>query len=153
MKGKLMKYSPLLAAAALASIFSLSGCGLADTGAAQEEVDRFHQRWNANEFKAIHELSHPDLRSNYTAEELIASFEGVRNNYGAFQSAKQSSWSINTKNGVRVIELKYNSTFEKGPAVESFTYQMSGDKPLLVHYNIKTPEDAKKSEGEKKEGQ
>ena len=42
--------------------------------------------------------------------------------------------------------MKYDSAYENGAAVEAFVYRMSGEKALLVSYDIMSPENAKKRE-------
>jgi len=142
-----MKHLLLLGAVAFALLLGLSGCGLKqNTKAAEAEVDRFHQHWNADEFKAIYDGAHANFRNSQSADVTIRTLEGVKHNYGAFKSASRRSWGFNSDNGVTDVKLKYDSAYEKGSAVEAFLYRMSGDKALLVSYDIMTPENAKKHE-------
>jgi predicted transposase YbfD/YdcC len=146
-----MKHSSLLAAVALASIIGVSGCGLKkDTKAAEAEVDRFHKHWNADEFKAVYDEAHANFRNSQTADEITATLQRVKRNYGAFKSAVRRSWGFSTDNGVTDVKLKYDSAYENGSAVEAFVYRMSGDKALLVSYDIMSPETAKKREEDEK---
>jgi hypothetical protein len=85
---KSMKHSLLFGAVAIGLVGGLSGCGLKkDTKAAEAEVDRFHQRWNADEFKAVHDEAHANFRNAQSADIMIGTLQGVKRNYGAFQSA------------------------------------------------------------------
>ena len=128
----------------------LSGCGLKkDTTAAEAEVDRLHQRWNAGDFKAIYDEAHPNFR-NKPVDETIATFAKVKEHYGQFKSGTKRSWGFNTDNGVTSIKLKYDSTYDRASAVEAFVYRITGDKPLLVTYDIMSPETAVKREAEEK---
>ena len=129
---------------------ALAGCGLKrDTKIAEGEADRFHQHWNADEFKAIYDEAHQNFRSK-SADETIATFAKVKEHYGQFKSATSRSFGFNTDNGVTNIKLKYDSTFERASAVEAFVYRMAGGKALLVTYDIMTPETAAKREAEEK---
>lgn len=142
-----MKHSLLLAGAAFALALELSGCGLKqNTKAAEAEVDRFHQRWNADEFKAVYDEAHASFRNSQSADVIIGTLEGVKRNYGAFKSATRRSWGFSTDNGVTDVKLKYDSAYDNGSAVEAFVYRMSGDKAVLVNYDIMSPENAKKHE-------
>ena len=142
-----MKHSSLLATAALALFAGLAGCGLKqNTKAAETEVDRFHQHWNADEFKAVYDKAHANFRNSQSADVIIGTLQGVKRNYGAFKGAIRRSWGFNTDNGVTDVKLKYDSAYENGSAVEAFVYRMSGDKALLVSYDIMSPESAKKHE-------
>jgi hypothetical protein len=142
-----MKHSPLLAGAALALVLGLSGCGLKkDTKAADAAVDLFHQHWNADEFKAIYNEGHKNFRNSQSADEIIAILQRAKQNFGAFKSATRRSWGFNSNNGVTNIKLKYDSAYERGSAVEEFIYRMTGDKALLISFDIMSPETAKKRE-------
>jgi hypothetical protein len=144
-----MKHSPLLAGAALALAFGLAGCGLRkDTKAAEAEVDRFHKHWNADEFKAVYDEAHVNFRSSQSAEETAATLKQVKENYGAFKSATKRSWGFSSDHGMTDIKLKFDSAYDRGSAVEAFVYRMAGNKPLLVSYDIMSPETAKKREAE-----
>lgn len=142
-----MKHSLLLAGVAFALFLGASGCGVKqNTKAAEAEVDRFHQRWNADEFKAIYDEAHANFRNSQSADVTIGTLQGVKHNYGAFKSATRRSWGFSSDDGVSDVKLKYDSAYEKGSAVEAFVYRISGDKALLVSYDIMTPENAKKHE-------
>ena len=128
-------------------VLGFSGCGLKqNTKAAEAEVDRFHQRWNADEFKAIYDEAHMNFRNSQSADIMIGTLQGVKRNYGAFKSATRRSWGFSSDNGVTDVKLKYDSAYENGAAVEAFVYRMSGDKALLLSYDIMSPESAKKHE-------
>lgn len=130
-------------------VLGLSACGLKkDTRAAEAEVDRFHQHWNAGEFKAVYDEAHMNFRDAQTADRTIATLERVKRNYGVFKSTTKRSWGFSSDNGVTDIKLKYDSAYEHGSAVEAFVYRMTGEKPLLVSYDIMSPETAKKREAE-----
>lgn len=142
-----MRHSFLIAVAAIALVLGLSGCGLKqNTKTAETEVDRFHQHCNADEFKAVYDEAHANFRNSQSAEVVIGTLQGVKHNYGAFKSATRRSWGFSSDNGVTDVRLKYDSAYANGSAVEAFVYRMSGDKALLLSYDIMTPENAKKHE-------
>jgi hypothetical protein len=145
-----MKHLPIAAAAAFALILGLAGCGLKkDTKAAEAEIERFHQHWNADEFKAIYDEAHASFR-NKSAEDTVATFTRVKGVYGSFKSAAKRSWGFNTNNGVTDVKLKYDCTYDRGSAVEAFIYRMTGGKALLSSYEIMSLEAAKQREAEEK---
>lgn len=137
----------VIAAGAAALILGLFGCGLKqNTKAAEAEVERFHQHWNAGAFKTIYNEAHKNLRNTRSADEIVAMLERGKQNYGAFKSGTRRSWGFESDNGVTNLKLKYDSAYENGSAVEAFVFRMSGDKALLVNYEIMSPENAKKLE-------
>src|SRR5688572_24542633 len=112
-----MKHLSLLAGAALVLILGLAGCGLKqNTKAAEAEVDRFHQHWNAGAFKTIYTEAHKNLRNTRSADEIIAMLERGKQNYGAFKSATRRSWGFSSDNGVTDVKMKYDSAYENGAA-------------------------------------
>ena len=136
---------------ALGLLLGLTGCGVAkNTKAAEAEVDRFHQRWNANEFKAVFDEAHMQFRSAQPAETLAMKFQAVKKNYGDLKSSKKRSWGFNSDKGVTDIKLSYDSAYEHGSAVEGFVFRMTGEKPLLLSYDIASPETAAKRDEERK---
>ena len=133
-------------------LFGLTGCGLAkNTKKVDAEVDRFHQHWNADEFQAVFDEAHMNFRNAQPASSLLSTFERIKKNYGKLQTSKRRSWGFNTNNGVTDIKVAYDSAFDRGSAVEEFVYRMNGDKPLLLSYDIASPETVAKREAEKKE--
>jgi hypothetical protein len=145
-----MKHLPFAAAAAFALILGLTGCGLKkDSKAAEAEIDRFHQHWNADEFKAIYDEAHANFR-NKSAEDTVATFTRVKDVYGPFKSATKRSWGFSSDKGVSDIKLKYDSTYDRGSAVEAFVYRTTGGKTLLSSYEIMSLEAAKQHEAEEK---
>jgi hypothetical protein len=143
-----MKHLPFVAGATLAVIFGLSGCGLKkDTKAAEAEIDRFHQHWNADEFKAIYDEADASFRHK-SADDIIATFTRIKGVYGPFKSATKRSWGFNTDKGVTDVKLKYDCTYERGSAVEAFIYRMTGGKALLSGYEIMSLEAAKQHEAD-----
>jgi hypothetical protein len=137
---------------ALALTLALAGCGLSkDTKVAEAEADRFHQRWNAGEFQAVYDEAHMSFRAAQPAETMIATMQGVKKNYGNLKSSTKRSWGFNSNNGMTDVKLGYDSIFDYGAAVEAFVFRMTGDKALLVNYEIMSPEKAAQQEAEKKE--
>jgi hypothetical protein len=63
----------------------------------------------------------------------------VRRKLGTVKSATQSGFKVNTFNGVTSVLLTYKTDFEKGSAVETFTFITSGDSATLQGYNVNSP--------------
>ena len=136
----------------LALALGLAGCGVAkNTKVAEAEVDRFHQRWNEGEFQTVYDEAHMQFRAAQPAEAMITTMQAVKKNYGNLKSSTRRSWGFNSNEGVTDVRLSYDSAFDHGAAVEAFLFRMTGEKALLVSYDIMTPETAAKREAEKKE--
>lgn len=147
-----MKTTTIATRLALALALELAGCGVAkNTKVAEAEVDRFHQRWNAAEFQAVYDEAHMQFRAAQSAEAMITTMQAVKKNYGNLKSSTKRSWGFNSNEGVTDIKLSYDSAFDHGAAVEAFLFRITGEKALLVSYDIMTPETAARQEAEKKE--
>ena len=147
-----MKLMRIAKGLALVLVLGVAGCGLAkNTKVAEAEVDRFHQRWNAGEFQAVYDEAHMEFRKAQPAEAMINTMQAVKKNYGNLKSSTRRSWGFNSNGGVTDVRLSYDSAFDHGAAVEAFLFRMTGDRALLVGYDIMTPETAAKQEAEKKE--
>jgi len=147
-----MNTTTLVRGLTLAFAFTLTGCGLSkNTKVAETEVERFHQRWNAAEFQAVYDDAHMNFRSAQPAAAMIESMQSVKKHYGNLQTSARRSWGFNSNAGVTDVKLSYDSAFEHGAGVENFVFRMTGEKALLVSYDIMTPETAAKKDAEKKE--
>lgn len=136
---------------ALALILGLTGCGLAkDTKVAEAEAERFHQRWNANEFQAVFDDAHMEFRDAQPAAKMVVTLQVVKQNYGQLKSTKRRSWGFHSDKGITEVNLAYDSAYDHGAAVEEFTFRMTGEKALLLNYNIASPETYAKREAAKK---
>jgi hypothetical protein len=136
---------------ALAFVLALTGCGLAkNTKVAEAEAERFHQRWNANEFQAVFDDAHMDFRAAQPAEKMIGILRGVKRHYGQLTSTKRRSWGFHSDKGITEITLTYDSAYDHGAAVEEFVFRMTGEKALLLNYDIASPETYAKREAAKK---
>ena len=142
----------IAAIAGLATLTGLTGCGLAkNTKKVEAEVDRFHQHWNKDEFQAVFDEAHINFRNAQPASSVLTTFQSVKKNYGDLKSSKRRNWGFNTNNGITDIRIGYDSVFDHGTGVEEFVYRMNGEKPLLVSYDIASPETVAKREAEQKE--
>lgn len=145
------RWSCFLLGAGLVLLVALDGCSLAkNTERAEAAVEEFHARWNAGQFREVFDTAHMDFRKAQPVETLLAQLEAVKKNYGAFQSAKKRSWGFNSDDGNTDVRLTYDSSFEHGNAVEEFLFRMTGDRALLLSYDIARPEVAAQREAERK---
>ena len=136
---------------ALGLALGLTGCGLAkDSKVAETEAERFHQRWNANEFQAVFDDAHADFRSAQPAEKMVGTLQGVKKHYGQLTSTKRRSWGFHSDKGVTEVTLTYDSAYDHAAAIEEFVFRMTGEKALLLSYDIASPETYAKREAAKK---
>lgn len=146
-----MNHTQVIAGAAFALVFGLSGCGSKEqTTVADAEVERFHRLWNVDEFKAVYDDAHMNFRNSQTDAEAVANLERLKGTYGEFKSATRRSATSTSDHSVTDLSLYYDSVYDRGSAVEVFVYRITGNKALLLSYEMLSPEAAKNLEPDKK---
>ena len=115
-----------------------AGCGDTINGVqfAEPEVRRFRQLLAAQEYEKIYKTAHPDFRAGAPKERVIALFAAINRKLGAFRSAEQINWNINTHNMTTTVVLVYASKYAEGEATETFTIVVDDEKPSLFGYQI-----------------
>ena len=59
---------------------------------------------------------------------------------GKVTQTANAGFNVNTFNLTTRVVLNQNTTFEQGNATEVFTFEMNGEKAVLVGYNINSTE-------------
>jgi hypothetical protein len=130
-------FRTLLAVVAV-SIFA--GCGLTKgKEAATKAVDKFHQQFNDSKFTEIYSAATPAFKTSATEADFMKFIQAVRRKLGAFKSSTSSGWSANATTSGTFVALSFNSEFEQGRAVETFTFVVSGASATLQGYNVNSP--------------
>ena len=107
-----------------------------DVAEAKRNIDSFHVQLNAGKFEDIHNQTGSEWKDATTRSDAIELFSAVRTKLGPFRSGKQTGWHVNYGTGGKTIIVQIESQYEKGTAVETFTFKDSGEKAQMVGYNI-----------------
>jgi hypothetical protein len=107
-----------------------------DLAAAEREVEKFHQDYNAGRYDDIHERATDELKKASGGPEFAAMLETVQRRLGKMTETKRENWKVNFGTGGTTVNLVYETSFAQGNGKETFDYRMSGKKALLVGYNI-----------------
>ena len=121
-----------------ASLLFVSACSGADTGAAEQEVARFHQRLAAGEVDSIWASAGPDMKKAGTKAEFDAFLNAVRRKLGKVRSTERTGWRVNYGTSGGTVELAYSTQFEHGAGTEQFVFS-TGEPPALVGYHVNSP--------------
>ena len=125
---------------AIATVTILSACGLTKgKEAATKSVNTFHQQFNASKLTEIYSASTPAFKTSVKEADFMKFIQAVRRKLGAYKSGTQNNWRVNTFNGTTSVVLTYNSNFEQGSGVETFTFILSGETAILQGYNVNSP--------------
>jgi hypothetical protein len=107
-----------------------------DLAAAEREVEKFHQAYNAGRFDEIYDKTTDELKKNASPEDFVAMLETIQRKLGKMTETKRENWTVNFTTGGSTVKLSYETSFALGKGTETFNYQISGKKALLVGYNV-----------------
>lgn len=121
----------------VAAMLVVAACtGGENLAAAEKEIGRFHANLNAGEFTRIHEGAGPQWKQTTSKTDAESIFRAIRTKLGPYEAGKQNGWRVNYGTGGTLVVVRYESHFQKGDAIETFTFRRSGDNAQLVGYNI-----------------
>ncbi len=123
-----------LAAASLA----LAACNpIAQLGEADEQIDAFHERYAAGDSAAIYATTAPEFRAATSEAEWQAVMGHVREVLGPVEESSQTSFNIDTSNGVTTTVVVRDTTFANDEGTETFTFFGTGEEMALGSYNVR----------------
>jgi hypothetical protein len=122
----------------LTSCVALCGCGdtIKGKSVAEPQIAVFHADLNAKRFDKIYAAAGDEFRKAAPKEKVLQLFTVIEKKLGPVVSTSIKSWNVKTFNFVTTVVLVADTKFEKGSGTETFTFQVSGEKALLVGYNI-----------------
>jgi hypothetical protein len=115
-----------------------AGCGGMFKGkkAAEQGVADYHKQYNEGKLAEIYSAAHANFKKT-TPEKQFLEFAGaVQRKLGKVTSTATAGFNVRTFNLTTTVVLNQNTTFEQGTGTEVFTFQMDGEKAVLVGYNI-----------------
>jgi len=107
-----------------------------DLAAAEREVEKFHQAYNAGRYDDIYDKTSDELKKATGQEAFVAMLETVQRRLGKMTETKRENWKVNFSTGGTTVNLVYETSFALGKGTETFNYRMSGKKAVLTGYNI-----------------
>ncbi len=141
--------SPIkLFTAALAALF-LSACNpMAQLDGAEESIAKFHSTYNSGDARALYGTTADDFREVTTPAQMVELVELVTDRMGKVETTQRKAININSENGTTLTVVTMTTMFEKGEAIETFTYQGNGADMKLVGWNVDSPNFSDEADGE-----
>lgn len=103
---------------------------------AEPAVKRFRTQLAAHQYEKIYDTAAPGFRGGASKELVGRLFSAIERKLGAFKSAEQINWNVNTQNMTTTVVLVYATKYAEGEATETFTFLVEDEKPSLLGYNI-----------------
>ena len=119
------------------TLFS-SGCSGMFKGkaAAEQSVADFHNLYNDGKLAEIYSAGHSKFKSATTEKQFLEFVGAVQRKLGKVTQTLNAGFNVRTFNLTTAVVLNQNTTFEQGTGTEVFTFEMVGDKAVLVGYDI-----------------
>lgn len=106
------------------------------TAQAKSEVIEFRADFNSSNLENIYDTSHSDFKAAASKEDALSFMRGVRNKLGKSISANQINWRVNSHNLQTNVVLQYQTEFEFGKGIETFTYRIENENAVLAGWHI-----------------
>lgn len=107
---------------------------------ASQGVQQFHLRMNAGNYHEIYEVADQRLRGAVSEQQFAALLRAVSEQLGpAGVSTLKDYVALRTGEGFD-LSVGYETSFAKGSASEQFIWRIRGDMPILVAYQINSPQ-------------
>jgi len=114
------------------------GCGGMFKGkkAAEQGIADFHKMSNEGKFAEIYAAAHSKFKSRTKEKDFLELAGAVQRKLGKVTQTSNAGFNVRTFNFTTTVVLNQNTTFEHGTGTETFTFEMNGDKAVLLGYNI-----------------
>lgn len=135
-----MKYLCLLVLLSLG--MALPGCTgmLKGKQAGEQAIAEFHRLYNEGKVAEIYAASDSKFKNATTEKQFLEFIGAIQRKLGKVTESKNAGFNVNTFNLTTNVILNQQTTFAQGSGTEVFTFEMNGDKAVLVGYNINSNE-------------
>jgi hypothetical protein len=136
-KRKLVKWS--LAATAILLAYFMWQCGSAMSAGARlsdDAVRHFHSQLDSGAYGDILGESDEAFQNSGNRDEIINFLTGVHSKLGLSHGFTRTNIFVNATTSGTFIKVTYESTFDQGGAVETFTWRKATAGLKLVSYQV-----------------
>jgi hypothetical protein len=119
----------------LAAVFTACVPSTSKT-AALKGIEEFHNRFNRNEFAEIYEESDQKAKDKITKNDFLEDMKAMREGQGAVLDSQEIATEYNYMNGVSMVKILVQVSYEKGNAKEEFIYYIKGESAQLASYRF-----------------
>lgn len=119
-------------------VLILTGCGgaLKSRKAAEQSIAGFHKMYNDGKLVNIYAGSHSKLKSATKENDFLDFVGAVQRKLGKETQTVNAGFTVRTFNFTTAVILTQRTSFERGTGTETFTFEIDGEKALLLGYNI-----------------
>lgn len=103
--------------------------------AAEQGVTTFHNLYNENKADEIHSSSNKKFQESTSQEKFQKTVTALNSRLGKVTATTQVGFNVNINKSTLIV-LTQNTTFERGTATETFTFEVQDGKASLLSYSI-----------------
>ena len=103
---------------------------------ADKGIVEFHRLYNEGKFDEIYDHTDPKFQKASSKKDFLDLLGAVQRKLGKVTAAKEAGYNTRTFNFVTTVSLNQSTTFEQGSGMETFSFEINGDKAMLLGYNI-----------------
>jgi len=101
-------------------------------------VHDFHQKLNNGQFEEICGAADEDFARSGTREDLVKFFAMIHTKLGNVRKESLQTWRVNSTGQGSFVVADYNTTFDRGSGVETFTWSRTEHGIKLHGYHIQS---------------
>jgi hypothetical protein len=101
-----------------------------------EAVRHFHSQLDSEAYDDIVRDSDEAFQNSESRDELVKFLAGVHSKLGASRDFTRTNIFVNASTNGTFIKVTYESAFDQGNAVETFTWKKASGGLKLVRYDI-----------------
>ncbi len=112
---------------------------MAQLDTAEDEIAQFHTIYNSGDSRALYGLTAQEFRDNTSPAQMTELVSLVTERMGKAGGSERTGFNVNSNDGDTYTVVTMTTSFEKGDAVETFTFTGTGDDMALVGWNVDSP--------------
>jgi hypothetical protein len=114
-----------------------TGCSVRqNVDRAESEAVQFHKLIESGDIHKIYSEADSELKAATSEVEFSELLISVGKKLGPLQSLKRLNANVNYTAAGTIATLRFNSQFDKGQAIEEFSYRITTNVCYLVSYHI-----------------
>jgi hypothetical protein len=128
--------TPQLIALFIGALILTSCNPVKSTAEADKAAAEFHALFDAEDYEKIFDAAHADFKASQPKVDTIDFLRSVREKLGTTKSTNRTRWQANSFNMKTNVVLTFETEFENGKGVETFTYRIADGSAVLLGWHV-----------------
>ena len=120
----------------IGGLITVSCNPLKSTAEAEKAAAEFHALFDANDYEKIFDSAHADFKAAQPKSDTIDFLRSVREKLGTIKTSNRTGWQANSLNMKTNVVLTFETEYENGKGIETFTYQIADGNTTLIGWYV-----------------